>query len=88
MLGLSVDSAAVQKAYAASLGGIPYPILADFHPKGQVVQTYDIWNEERGNSRRSVIIVDKEGIIRFKEVYPPGTLPDPDKILAEVDKLG
>ena len=83
---MSVDSSAVQKAFADSMGGIPYPILADFHPKGRVSQLYDIYNEERGTTRRSVIIIDKEGVIRFKRVYSQG-LPDPKEILAELDKL-
>ncbi|MBF8267971.1 MAG: thioredoxin peroxidase [Dehalococcoidia bacterium] len=84
---MSVDSSAVQKAFADSLGGVPYPILADFHPKGRVSQLYDIYNEERGTTRRAVIIVDKEGVIRFKRLYTQG-IPDPQEILAELDKLG
>jgi len=32
--------------------------------------------------------VDKQGKVRFVERYGKGQLPDPDKILAEVKKLG
>ena len=78
----------MQKAFASSFGSLPYPILGDFHPIGQVAKAYDIWNDERGTSKRAVIIVDKEGVIRFKKLYPPGTLPDTAEILAEVEKLG
>ena len=68
------------------MGGVPYPVLADFFPHGQVSQLYDVFNEERGTPKRSVFIIDKEGIIRFAEVYQ-GALPDPQEILAEVEKI-
>ena len=87
VLGISVDSAPVQRTFCSSLGNIPYPVLADFHPKGHVAQLFGVYNEERGNSRRSVIIIDKDGVVRFKQVYERG-LPNPEEILAEVEKLG
>ena len=83
---MSVDSVSTQRAFATGLGNIPYPLLSDFHPKGHVSQLYGIYNEERGTSKRAVVIIDKEGIIRFKQTYDQG-LPDPGEILAEIDKL-
>ncbi len=68
------------------MGGLPYPELSDFHPKGQVPQLLGIYNEERGTTRRAVLIIDKEGVIRFKKIYDQG-LPDPKEILEELDKL-
>ena len=70
------------------MGGLPYPELSDWHPKGQVTQAYGLWNAERGAGTRAVLIVDREGIVRFRETYQPGILPDPQDILAELDKLG
>ncbi len=62
--------------------------MSDFHPKGKASQAYGLHNEERGPGNRAVIIVDKQGIIRFRETYEPGVLPDPAAILAELEKLG
>lgn len=70
------------------MGGLPYPELSDWHPKGKVSQAYDLWNEERGASQRAVVVVDQEGIIQFRETYAPGSLPDPEKILGVLDSLG
>jgi len=70
------------------MGGLPYPELSDFHPKGRTSQAYDLYNEERGASVRAVVVVDKDGIIRFRETYEPGVLPDASAILANIDKLG
>ena len=83
---MSVDNVPTQRAFATGLGNLPYPLLADFNPKGHVSQLYGIYNEERGTTRRAVIIIDKEGVIRFKQLYTQG-LPDPKDILAELDKL-
>ena len=70
------------------MGGLPYPELSDWHPKGEVTQAYGLWNEERGAGTRAVIIVDREGVVRFRETYTPGNLPELQDILAELDKLG
>jgi peroxiredoxin (alkyl hydroperoxide reductase subunit C) len=70
------------------LGGVPYPELSDWHPKGAVSKSYDLWNEERGASIRAVVIIDKAGTIRFRETYQPGTLPDPQTVLQAVAALG
>ena len=69
------------------MGGIPYPVLGDFYPHGGVAQLYGLFNEENGRSRRSVIIVDKQGVIRFMRVYESMAELDVGDILAEVDKL-
>ena len=68
--------------------GVNYPILADFHPKGEMSAAYGLYNEERGTSLRAVVIVDKEGVIRFKKLYDRDTgLPDAKDLLAEVEKI-
>jgi alkyl hydroperoxide reductase subunit AhpC len=87
VLGISCDHIPAHKAWAVSLGGIPYPELSDWHPKGKVSQAYDLWNAERGVSRRGVIIIDKSGVIRYRQTYEPGTLPDPREVLSIVEGL-
>ena len=83
---MSVDSAPTQRAFATGLGNLPYPLLADFHPKGQVSELFGIYNEEWGVTRRAMIIIDKEGVIRYKRIYTEG-LPDSKEILEELDRL-
>ena len=70
------------------MGGLPYPELSDWHPKGKVTQSYGLWNEGRGVGFRAVIVVDKDGVVRFRQRYTPGTLPDPEAILQVVEGLG
>ena len=85
-MSASVDSQFSNKAFGTALGGVTHPILSDFHPKGSVAQAYGIYNEDAGIARRTVFIIDKDGIVRYKQVYTKG-LPDVDELLAEVDKL-
>ena len=73
--------------FAQSMGDLPYPLLSDFHPQGQMVQAYDLWNPDLGTSRRAVIIIDKDGIIRYRRIWQTGR-PDPMEILSEVQKIG
>ena len=86
LIGLSADPRAALRNWANSLGNLAHPLLSDFWPHGATLQAYDIFNEDAGTSRRSLMIIDKEGIIRHTELHQ-GTLPDPVAVLAELDKL-
>jgi alkyl hydroperoxide reductase subunit AhpC len=70
------------------MGGLPYPYLGDWHPKGKMTADYGLWNEERGTPNRAVIVVDKQGIIRFRRIYGSGVLPDPEEMLQIIEGLG
>lgn len=87
VLGISANAKPAQAAFSTSLGGIPYPILSDFYPHGEVSQAYGVFNESMGTPLRAVIVIDKAGVIRFKRTYANATDLDTDDILAEVDKL-
>lgn len=80
VLGLSVDSSPAHRAWAQMLGGIDYPMLADFWPHGEVSKRYGVLRPE-GVSERATIVIDKQGIVRGIEVHEPGILPDDDKML-------
>ena len=87
MLGLSVDSSSSLKAFAGGMGGVAYPLLADFYPHGAVLKSYGLLNEQRGTARRAAVIIDKEGIVRWVYQPEPGTLPIPEDVLAELDRI-
>ena len=87
VLGISCDHVASHRAWATALGGLPYPELSDWEPKGQVSRAYELWNPERGASQRAVIIVDTEGIIRYRRTYVAPNLPDMEEILRQVRQL-
>ncbi len=87
VLGISTDPQPVQAAYATSLGSLPYPLLSDFYPHGQVAQLYDIFDQETGVSKRAVFIIDRDGIVRFRRVYRSASYLDVADVLARVSGL-
>jgi peroxiredoxin len=56
-------------------------LLADFHPKGQTTKAYGLWRDDRGYSRRAIVIIDGAGIVRQAEVIERGA-PDVEAVLA------
>ena len=63
-MGVSIDSKHSHKKWAESLGGVSFPLLQDFHPKGSVSTSYGTYLENKGFAARSTVIVDKQGLIR------------------------
>ena len=86
VLGISVDSVYSHRAFAEQLGGLTFPLLADFHPKGEMVKQYGLWREDKGYSRRTIVIVDRQGVVRHSQVIPKGA-PDVEAVLAAVQAV-
>lgn len=63
VLGISVDSLWAHKAFAAQQG-ISYPLLADFHPKGAVAQTYGVYLADKGLCARTAFIIGRDGKVK------------------------
>jgi len=69
MYGVSVDSTFSHKAFQRELG-VSIPLLADFHPKGEVARAYGVYIDERGHSQRALVMIDSEGIVTWSYVSP------------------
>lgn len=52
-----------------------------------MARSYGIFNDEMGTSRRAIIVIDKEGVIRFKRVYASAGDISIQEIVDEVDKI-
>jgi peroxiredoxin len=86
VLGISVDSIASHKAWAASLGGVSFPLMSDYWPHGAVSQKYGVLND-RGYADRTVFLIDTNGIIRFIGRYDYETIPDIEDLFRQIEKL-
>lgn len=74
--------------YDVSLGSIEkYPLLADFHPKGDVSKKYGVYVNEKGHCERAIVVVDKEGIVRYIDVHNIGEAPDNAQVLEVLREL-
>jgi len=88
VVGISVDSVPSHVAFAKSVGGIEkYPLLADFHPKGEVSKQYGVYDEQGGHCDRAIVVVDKEGIVRYIDVHNIGEVPENEQILEVLREL-
>jgi len=64
VLAISVDHIWAHKAYAKSLGDLPFPLLADWDKA--VTRRWGVLNEETGAARRSLFLVDYLGRLRWR----------------------
>jgi peroxiredoxin (alkyl hydroperoxide reductase subunit C) len=64
LYGVSVDSAFAHKAFQDQLG-ITIPLLADFHPKGEVARKFGVYNEKYGSSYRALVMIGPDGVVTW-----------------------
>jgi peroxiredoxin len=69
LYGVSVDSAFSHKAFQQHLG-ITFPLLADFHPKGEVSKAYGAYIDERGHDNRSLVMIGPDGKVLWSHAAP------------------
>jgi peroxiredoxin len=69
VLGISVDSVWTHDAFARQLK-LSYPLLADFHPKGEVAKAYGLYQDDRGMTKRATVIVDRNGKVAWVKEQP------------------
>lgn len=71
MLGVSVDALPSHRAWARGMGGVAFPLLADFHPRGEVGRAYGVLLEE-GFTDRGTFLIGRDGKVLWSEVYECG----------------
>ena len=81
VLGISVDGAFCHKAFQKHLS-LTMPLLADFHPKGEVAKAYGIWSEDFGQSGRGLVLVGPDGTVEWSYLSPPLDVPEPELVFA------
>jgi peroxiredoxin len=86
VVGISTDSPFSHENWAKAVGISRYPLLSDLHRTA--ARDYGVYWPDWNANTRATFVIDRDGIVRFVERYGRGELPDPDRILAEVKKLG
>jgi peroxiredoxin len=69
LYGVSVDSAFSHKAFQERLG-ITIPLLADFHPKGEVARRFGVYQEDHGVSERALVMIGPDLEVRWSYKSP------------------
>jgi len=87
VLGASVDSVYSHANWGASLGGISFPLLADFQPRGEVAEALGCFLASAGITDRATVIIDKDGVVQYAEAVGPGGQRDIAALAAECEKI-
>ncbi len=66
VLTVSVDSSASHRVWAER-EGFSFPLLSDFWPHGEVARQYGVFNDKAGCAKRGTFVIDKEGIVRWRD---------------------
>ncbi len=87
---ISIDSPFANVAWRKEMD-VPFPILSDFNK--DAAAAYGVLQQDffglRGVAKRSVFVVDADGIVRYAWVSDdPGELPPFDEVVAAVQALG
>ena len=74
MVGISVDGVFSHAAFRAQ-AGLSFPLLSDFHPKGEVAKSYGAYIPERGHCNRSLVVIDGTGTVSYSFEAPYPEIP-------------
>ncbi|MFW5690994.1 MAG: redoxin domain-containing protein [Chloroflexota bacterium] len=86
LVGISVDGRWCHKAFKEDRN-LEFPLLADFEPKGAVSRRYGVYRDEDGTSERALVVIDAQGIIRWKYISPVDVNPGAQGILEALESL-
>ena len=89
VFGISVDTFFTLKAFATEQG-LTFPLLSDFNK--EVIPQYGVFNPDmiglKGIAKRAVFLIDKSGIVRYREVLEDArNEPDYGKLQAALKTL-
>ena len=88
LLAISVDGRWSHRAFRDRLG-VEIPLLADFHPKGAVAESYGAYLPEWGTSNRSLVLIDEEGVVSWVHASPtPLEIPGANLIFDALEASG
>lgn len=86
MLAISVDSLPSHIAWAKTLGGLAFPLMADYYPHGEVSIKYGVLHQ-RGFAERALFLIDREGIIRYSARVELSEIPDLSPVFEVLTKI-
>jgi peroxiredoxin len=85
LIGISVDGSFCHQAFRDHLN-LTIPLLADFHPKGEVSRAYGVWSETHGVSGRALVMVGPDGRVDWSHLSPPLEVPGANLIFDALEQ--
>ena len=66
---------------------LPFPLLSDFWPHGDVSRAYGVFDEDKGCAVRGTFVIDRQGVVRATVSSALADARDPGEYLAALDTL-
>jgi peroxiredoxin len=86
LVGITTDNIPTLHAWTTQMGGLNFQVLSDFWPHGKVAKTYGILRSN-GTTERTLIVIDKLGIIRYIDVHDINQRPPLEDLAEALGKL-
>jgi peroxiredoxin len=87
LYGVSVDSRFAHGAFQRELG-VSIPLLADFHPKGEIARRFGVFNDEYGVASRALVMIGPDGVVRWSYKSPsPLEIPGANLIFDALEQV-
>ncbi len=86
LLGITVDNIPTLYAWTKQMGQLWFPVLSDFWPHGKVAEMYGVLRSS-GVTERALVVIDKQGIIRYAHVEDINKRPNLKDLVTELEKL-
>lgn len=86
-MGISANAIFSQKAFV-DFTKLNYPLLSD--RDGKVMQAFGVYDGDRRLAKRSYVIIDSEGVVRYLNIRPSNTAKDlvsTEELLTAVRKV-
>lgn len=87
VVAMNCDHPASHQRWAESLGGVPYPMLCDLHPHGQISRILGMWLPDESITDRATVIVDRDGIVRYATSVGKNGRRNFDELLEEAVRI-
>ena len=68
------------------MGKLDFEALSDFWPHGKVAKSYGVLRSD-GTTERALILIDKQGVIRWIDVHDINVRPPLEELAAALEAL-
>ena len=86
LFGITVDNIPTLFSWTQQMGDLWFPILSDFWPHGAAADSFGLLRSD-GVTERALVIIDKQGIIRYLGVGDINMRPSLEILIEELKKI-
>ena len=86
LLGITVDNIPTLYSWTNQMGKSWFDVISDFWPHGTVAVKFGVLRSD-GVAERAIIVIAKEGIIRYIDVHNINQRPPLEALVRELEKV-